>query len=146
MTPSCIPTLHPSKIDAQQLQEDLNKLEAWEQKWQMAFNVDVDKCHLLSVARKHQRIPSSYHLHGQILQQVPSAKCLKIEINATLNWGKHMEATAAKANRSCAFACQNLKGCPTSVQVHFYKGFVRPVLDYVISGLGYTLRAAEDHS
>lgn len=116
------------KVYAQRLQNDLDKLEVWEQKWQMAFN--VDKCHLLSVTKKRKRVPTTYSLHGQALQQVPSAKYLGVEISESLHWGKHVEATAAKANRSCAFACRNLKGCPTQVQAHCYKGLVRPVLDY----------------
>ena len=117
--------------DAHHLQEDLNKLEEWETKWQMAFN--VDKCHLLSVTRKSERITTSYSLHGQKLEQVSNAKYLGVTINEKLSWGPHITATAAKANKSAAFAHRNIKGCTTQTQASCFKTLARPVLEYASS-------------
>ena len=114
--------------DANQLQEDLDKLEEWESKWQMAFN--VDKCHLLSVTRKTKRIPTNYSLHGQQLERVSNAKYLGVTINEKLNWSNHIHATAAKANRTAAFAYRNLKGCTPQTQATCFKTLARPIAEY----------------
>ena len=54
--------------DSEALQEDLSKLEKWEEKWQMGFN--VDKCHQLTVSTKNNIINTSYNLHGQTVEKV----------------------------------------------------------------------------
>ena len=65
--------------DTDHLQADLKKLEEWESKWQMSFN--VQKCYLLTVTKKHNSIPTSYSLHNHTLERVPEAKYLGSEIN-----------------------------------------------------------------
>ena len=114
--------------DTHALQQDLERLQTWEATWQMEFN--VSKCHVLSVTMKKKPTQPNYHLHGQKLEQVDSAKYLGVEITSKLHWGKHIHQTAAKANRTSGFICRNLKGCPTPVQSHCYKALVRPILDY----------------
>ena len=117
-----------SPNDAIQLQDDLKKLETWVSKWQMAFN--VDKCYLLSISRKRIRIPTSYTLHEHTLERVSDAKYLGVLITDNLNWGKHVQSTAAKANRTCAFIHRNLKGCSKRLQTHCYQSLARPILEY----------------
>ncbi|KAL8616824.1 hypothetical protein ACOMHN_017861 [Nucella lapillus] len=105
-------------------------MEAWETKWQMAFN--ADKCHVLTVSNKLPKnlITGNYSLHGQTLEKVRKAKYLGVEIAHDLDWKSHVVATAAKANRTSAFTYRNLKGCATGVQTHFYKALARPLLEY----------------
>ena len=92
-------------------------------RWQMAFN--EAKCHQLTVTKKINKISTSYKLH-----KVTSVKYIGVEITEHLHWGKHIEATTAKANKVNTFAYRNFKGCPTDVQTHCYKSLVRPVLEY----------------
>ena len=47
--------------DAEKLQEDLTKLEKWEQTWQMKFH--PDKCQVLTITRKKEPIHFDYVLH-----------------------------------------------------------------------------------
>ena len=94
----------------------------------MAFN--VDKCHLLSVTRKTERIPTSYSLHGQQLEKVPNAKYLGVTINEKLNWSTHIHSTVAKANKTAAFAHRNLKGCTPQTQATCFKTLARPIVEY----------------
>ena len=117
-----------NSTDTRILQEDLERLQAWEQQWQMEFN--VNKCHVLSVTNKKKPHPPNYHLHGHRLEEVDSAKYLGVELTKKLSWGKHVNNTAAKVNKTSAFICRNLKGCPTSVQTHCYKALARPVAEY----------------
>ncbi|KAL8613962.1 hypothetical protein ACOMHN_023198 [Nucella lapillus] len=61
--------------DIKQLQNDLQNLEVWENKWDMAFH--PDKCTTLPVSRKENPILNEYKLHGHTLATVQSAKYLK---------------------------------------------------------------------
>ena len=53
------------------LQQDLDKLGTWENKWKMAFN--PDKCNLLSVRKNKNPIQYNYSLHGQIVEHADKA-------------------------------------------------------------------------
>ena len=114
--------------DSLTLQEDLAKLEVWEERWQMGFN--VDKCHQLSVTNKSKKIDTTYSLHNKTLEKVKNAKYLGVEISEKLNWKTHIDAITSKANKSSAFINRNLKGCSTQIQAHCYKTITRPVLEY----------------
>ena len=94
----------------------------------MKFN--VDKCHHLIVSTKREPHQSSYKLHGKTLEKVDKAKYLGIEINQKLTWKDHVQSIAKRANRASAFVYRNLKGCPTDVVSHCYKGLVRPIMEY----------------
>ena len=58
--------------DARALQEDLQLLELWEEKWKMSFN--VDKCMAVSVTLKRIPVHANYTLHGKKLTVVKCAK------------------------------------------------------------------------
>ena len=120
-----------SENDSYALQEDLGKLELWEGTWQMGFN--VDKCSILTISKRKRQICHAYTLHQQPLERVQSARYLGVEIAHDLSWRRHVEAIVAKANRASAFVTRNLQGCPDKVQVHCFKGLVRPVLEYASS-------------
>ena len=57
-----------SDIDSVSLQDDLNKLAKWEEKWKMSFH--PEKCNVLTISRKKQPIMNSYTLHGLQLQNI----------------------------------------------------------------------------
>ena len=65
--------------DAEKLQEDLTKLEKWEQTWQMKFH--PDKCQVLTITRKKKPIHFDYVLHGHKLEHVQTAKYLGVTIS-----------------------------------------------------------------
>ena len=52
-----------NNADCCQLQEDLDKLQEWEQKWQMAFN--ADKCEVIRTTNKKRPLCSDYYIHNQ---------------------------------------------------------------------------------
>ena len=61
--------------DTHRLQEDLDKLAAWEQLWQMEFH--PDKCEVIHITHKRSTIKSVYTLHDHILKEVDAAKYLE---------------------------------------------------------------------
>ena len=61
-----------SNSDAHQIQNDLNQIADWKQKWSMEFH--PDKCNVLSITRAGRSkspIIYNYKLHGHTLQHVP---------------------------------------------------------------------------
>ena len=48
--------------DCHKLQEDLDKLQEWEQRWQMCFN--ADKCELIRITTKKRPLCSDYTIHN----------------------------------------------------------------------------------
>ena len=74
------PTL-TSGHQSETLQKDLETLEKGELDWDMEFN--PSKCQVIQVTRRHP-IPTTYSLHGTILETVTSAKYLGVDISNDL--------------------------------------------------------------
>ena len=116
----------PQDIDA--LQQDLGKLEQWEDTWGMKFH--PDKCEHITITRKRQPIPSTYTLRGHTLKKVTQAKYLGINMTEKLEWRRHIEITSKKANRSLGFLKRNLAHAPKEIRETAYKTLVRPQAEY----------------
>ena len=57
-----------SQADCEALQTDLSNIEVWERKWCMSFT--LDKCNIMTVRRKINKIIHKYHLHEHELERV----------------------------------------------------------------------------
>ena len=120
-----------SADDCQMLQSDLNKLTEWEEKWLMSFN--PSKCEVLTVTRKKQPTLFNYIMHEQILNRVKSTKYLGVTITSDLNWNKHINQTAGKANQMLGFVKRNIKTRSHNIKTKAYKALVCPRLEYCAS-------------
>ena len=60
--------------DSETLQRDLDRLQAWESKWDMEFN--PSKCQVIKVTSARTILDTQYILHGQVLEVVSSARYL----------------------------------------------------------------------
>ena len=96
-----------NKQDAHALQEDLDKLVIWEQKWLMEYH--PDKCQLIRVTWSQNPINCNYYLHGHQLEIVSSTKYLGLIISRDLNCDKHISNITAKANETLGLVKRNLK-------------------------------------
>ena len=76
-----------SKADSEELQEDLDKLQKWENNWLMSFN--PDKCEVIRITNKRKQLISDFYIHGKKLVTVPSAKYLGLYFQNNLSWNKH---------------------------------------------------------
>jgi hypothetical protein len=114
--------------DAEILQDDLNTLSLWEQKWLMKFN--PQKCFVMRVT--HARSPKdfSYSLSGNILSFTSSHSYLGVCITDNLSWNKHIQDTCAKANRTLGFVKRNLYSCNQTTKLLAYSSLVRPLVEY----------------
>ena len=118
-----------SKHDCETMQQDLQKLEQWEDEWAMKFH--PDKCNVLPVTRsKNPKECFDYKLHDHHLEKVEATKYLGVTIQKDLGWDKHIENTCNKANKLLGMLRRNLRSAPTHTKETAYKALVRPVLEY----------------
>ena len=120
-----------SNYDSVRLQEDLNNLHRWEQKWLMNFN--ADKCFVLNMSRKRKPLKNSYHLKDSLLQTVKTTTYLGIEISNDLNWTPHINKITKKANRALGFLRRNIVTSNEKVKSQAYTALVRPHVEYACS-------------
>ncbi len=74
--------------DASILQEDLQRLEAWEALWGMEFH--PQKCQIITFTRKRNPILTKYTLHGHVLDQVDEAKYLGVTFQKDMRFTTHL--------------------------------------------------------
>ena len=93
---------HTNKAhDVHILQEDLNRLEKWEETWQMSFN--VKKCEHLQVTLKKNPVVASFKLHDLPLQKVDEAKYLGVTITNNLSWQAHINKHNCQSLKNICF-------------------------------------------
>jgi hypothetical protein len=67
----------------------------------MSFN--PDKCEVLRIINKRNKIMANYYIHGQQLQIVDNAKYICLTISKNLSWNNHVNNITKKANSTLAF-------------------------------------------
>ena len=70
--------------DAASLQQDLDHLAEWEEKWQMKFH--PQKCSVLRITRNTSMKIFNYQLHSHTLKSETDTKYLGVTINNKLSW------------------------------------------------------------
>jgi len=114
--------------DSEKLQEDLDNLLAWEQRWQMSFH--PDKCKVLRVGRKRKPIIHDYTIRGHKLDSPPHEKYLGVTMQSNATWEKHINNTTSKATKTLGFLRRNLRTAPKHIKATAYTSMVRPQLEY----------------
>ena len=114
--------------DRDTLQNDLDKLMVWTQKWQMKFN--VDKCSVLHFGYNNPMF--MYNMDGRNLQSKTEEKDLGVYINTSMKFNKQCAESVKKANRVIGIIKRNFMNFDRSVIIKLYKSLVRPHLDYAI--------------
>ena len=116
------------QADSEILQKDLEILENWEKLWDMSFN--PSKCQVIHVTRRKTPLQTKYHLHGCVLESVPSAKYLGVTISEDLKWSEHINNITKKANQTLGFLKRNIRVHNKDLKSTAYKTLVRPQLEY----------------
>ena len=81
--------------DIMQLQEDINKLVDWADKWQMNFNIDI--CSVMHIG--HNNMQSNYNMYNQQLPTTADQqRDLGIIITKDIKWQKQTEKNCKTAN------------------------------------------------
>ena len=111
--------------DHETLQEDLQQLELWANRWGMQFN--AKKCYTFSINQKSSKF---YQLNNHILQQVSENPYLGVTISEDLKWTSHISKITKKASSTLGFLRRNLKHCPKLCRKSVYFSLVRSTLEY----------------
>ena len=82
-------------MDKCKLQEDLNKLVSWAQRWKMEFS--VTKCKVMHTGNKNNKF--SYEMNGVVLDKGLVVKDLGIMISSDVNSSQQCVVACNKANR-----------------------------------------------
>lgn len=117
-----------NEFDHKSLQEDLDTLVSWQNKWQMSFN--AKKCHTMRLTHSKKPKLYDYKLGDSILQETKSHSYLGVTITNDLTWNNHIIQITSTANRTLAFVMRNLHQCPQDIKVSAYKTLVRPLIEY----------------
>jgi len=112
----------------QLLQKDLEKLQIWENKWQMSFN--SSKCHVLKFGG--DKSIYTYNLHGHILDEVEEEKDVGVIVHSSLKVADNVLRSCSKANQMLGRITRNLVIRDKYHFTKLYKQYVRPHLDYCV--------------
>ena len=96
--------------------------------WDMEFN--ASKCQVVHVTGSRKTVKTDYVLHGQVLESVPCARYLGVDISCGLTWNSHIDCVTANANRTLGFIRRNIKTKMPKVREAAYNSLVRPQLEY----------------
>ena len=81
--------------EAQELQEDINSLVEWAERWQMVFN--IGKCEVMHIGKKNPSV--DYFMNPTKLEIVTQEKDLGINIDSELKMKHHSEVQVKTADR-----------------------------------------------
>lgn len=114
--------------DQARLQEDLNKIFQWADKWQMCFN--AAKCEALTITRKTKALQHTYEVDGHCIKKSSKHKYLGVTINHHLDWKDHVLNITSSARSTMGILRRNLSSCPEKTKSKAYQALVRPKLEY----------------
>ena len=90
-----------SQNDQVILQNDLDTISSWAEKWLMELN--INKCSVLSITLKRNSIFHDYDILGATLKQVTNHDYLGVTISSDLNWLRHVTKISNKASRTLGY-------------------------------------------
>ena len=109
--------------------EDLRSLERWEGLWQLRFN--LDKCKVLHIVG-NDNPRNKYCLDGTELLSTQSEKDLGFTMDEKFDFGEHIKASLAKANKMIAWVSRNVICKDKIIMATIYRCLVRPHLEYCV--------------
>ena len=117
-----------SESDKKKLQDDLQKISNWSEKWEMPFN--INKCQILHVGSRNKKF--DYDLCDEKLKSAQSVKDLGITVESNLKFSKQCKEAAGKANRMLGFIKRNFTFKSKDIILPLYNSLVRPHLEYAV--------------
>ena len=117
-----------SDADRQHLQDDLNKLIEWSEKWQMLFNFGKCKC----LHTGHGNEDAQYTMGDTVLNTTLKEKDLGLTISADMKVTEQCGIAAAKGNQILGLIRRNIVYKEKELIIPLYKTIVRPHLEYCI--------------
>ena len=112
--------------DKQSLQDDLDKLVKWSEKWQMILNFGKCKCIYIG----HGNIDEEYKMGDAILGRTTQEKDLGVTFRADMKVSEQCGIAASKGNQILGLIKRTIMYKEKQLIVPLYKAIVRPHLEY----------------
>ena len=122
------------------LQDDIDKLVKWSEKWQMSFN--FGKCKCLHTGLGNTGV--NYEMGGTILSKTVKEKDLGVTMNANMKVSEQCRIAASEGNQVLGMIRRNITYKEKSLIIPLYKAIVRPHLEYCIQAWNPYLRKDVD--
>ena len=126
--------------DMAQLQNDVDSLELWAEKWQLPFN--KSKCSLMHLGSSNQHF--TYQMGGTDIAQVNVEKDLGLLVDDTLKFHKQTAAAVSRANRVLGLVRRAFIALDCQSLCLLYRTLIRPHLEYANSVWGPTSKTDQD--
>ena len=123
------PKLIANAVNKDIIDEDLKSLERWEDLWHLRFN--LEKCKVLHISG-NDNPRNNYYLDGTELVSTQSEKDLGFTMDEKFDFGEHIKASLAKANKMIAWVSRNVICKDKEVMSVIYRCLVRPHLEYCV--------------
>ena len=117
--------------DCQLVQQDIDTLENWSEKWLLSFH--PQKCKVMRLGKGHPAF--TYQMtdrEGQKinLTETECEKDLGINIDNKLKFNLHIQKTIAKANQTLGMIRRTFQYLSAKTLITLYKSRVRPIIEY----------------
>ena len=114
--------------DVKQLQNDIDNVLKWTEKWGMQFN--TVKCVQMTVTNKRKPLKTQYYLGNERMTLKDSVKYLGITIDKKLTFAQHIKEKCKNATNVLNMLRRNLYFAPKRVKIKAYNSCVLPILEY----------------
>ena len=114
--------------DKQHLQNDLDKLVKWSEKWQMLFNFGKCKC----LHTGHGNLDVNFKMGDAVLGTSVEEKDLGVTISTDMKVSEQCGIAASKGDQILGLIRRNITYKEKKVIIPLYKAIVRPHLEYCI--------------
>ena len=124
------------KLEIIFLQDDIDKLVKWSEKWQMLFIFGKCKCLHTGLGNTGM----NYEMGGTILSKTMNEKDLWLTMNDNMKVSEQCRIAASQGNHILGVIRRNITYKEKSLSVPLYNAIVRPHLEYCIQAWNPHLR------
>ena len=114
--------------DKKNVQDDLDKLVKWSEKWQMLLN--LGKCKYIYIG--HGNMDEEYKMGGAVLGRITQEKDLRVTFSADMKVSEQCWIAASKGNQVLGLIRRTITYKEKQLIVPLSKAIVRPHLEYCI--------------
>jgi hypothetical protein len=117
--------------DCRILQEDLNRLQRWSEKWLLEFN--TSKCKVMEMGLGDRRPKGQYTMKGNSLPVTTRERDLGVDVTPNLSPEAHINRITTAAYSTLAKVRTSFRNLSKEAFRALYTAYVRPVLEYAAS-------------
>ena len=114
--------------DKQHLQNDLDRLVKWSEKWQMLLNFGKCKC----LHTRHENMDVNYKIGDTVLGTTVKEKDIGVTTSADMKVSEQCGIATSKDNQILGLIRRNIRYNDKKLTIPLYKAIVIPHLEYCI--------------